>query len=191
GAQDAALDPSGGRKVILATNIAETSLTIEGVTDVVDTGRHKVLRYDDAIGIDRLELEWISRDSAEQRAGRAGRTEPGRALQLWDPRNILRERREPEIERVDLAGTLLDVLAWGSEPESFDWFELPPEGRVAGALELLVRLGAIDGRRVTPLGRSLRRLPLHPRLARVLVEAEGSPRAAAACAVLAEGWRSA
>lgn len=188
-AQDAALDPSGGRKVILATNIAETSLTIEGVTDVVDTGRHKVLRYDDAIGLDRLELEWISRDSAEQRAGRAGRTEAGRALRLWDPRNIFRERREPEIERVDITSPLLDVLAWGSDPERFDWFEPPSEERICRALELLARLGAVAGRRITPLGRRLRGLPLHPRLARVLLEAEGSPRAAAACAILAEAWR--
>ncbi len=187
--QDAALDPSGGRKVILATNIAETSLTVDGVTDVVDSGRHKVLRYDDAIGIDRLELEWIPRDSAEQRAGRAGRTEPGRALRLWDPRNILRERREPEIERVDVAGPLLDVLAWGSDPERFDWFEPPPAERLGQALDLLERLGAVAKGRITPLGRSLRCLPLHPRLARVLLEAGGSPRAAAACAVLAEGWR--
>jgi ATP-dependent helicase HrpB len=130
--QDAALDPSGGRKVVLATNIAETSLTLEGVTDVVDTGRQKVLRYDDAIGLDRLELEWISRDSAEQRAGRCGRTQAGRAVRLWDPRQLLRERREPEIERVDLASPLLDVLAWGSEPRRFDWFEPPPRSASPG-----------------------------------------------------------
>ena len=101
--QDAALAASAERKVILATNVAETSLTVEGVTDVIDTGQHKVLRYDASRGLDRLELERISADSAEQRAGRAGRTGPGRVLRLWDERDVLRPRREPEIERVDLA----------------------------------------------------------------------------------------
>jgi ATP-dependent helicase HrpB len=184
--QDAALDPSIGRKVILATNIAETSLTVEGVTDVIDTGRHKVLRYDEAIGLD---LEWIPLDSAQQRAGRAGRTQAGRAIRLWDPRNILRAHREPEIARVDMAGPLLDILAWGSDPDRFEWFEPPPPGRIERALALLERLGAVQGRRITALGRTLRRLPLHPRLGRVLLTAARSSRAAAACAVLSEGWR--
>ena len=94
--QDEALAPSAERKLILATNVAETSLTVEGVTDVIDTGQHKVLRYDPSRGLDRLELERIPADSAEQRAGRAGRTGPGRVLRLWDERDILRPRREPE-----------------------------------------------------------------------------------------------
>jgi ATP-dependent helicase HrpB len=210
-AQEAALAPSRSRKVILATNIAETSLTIDGVTDVIDTGLHKVLRHDPAIGIDRLETERIPRDSADQRAGRAGRTGPGRALRLWDEREILRPHREPEIIRADLAGPLLDLLAWGGDPRVFQWFEPPPSDRVDAALALLEMLGAAHAGRITERGRALRRFPLHPRLARLLLatgEAGGRPAAgrhrpanrgraaesgsleavAAACAVLSEGW---
>jgi ATP-dependent helicase HrpB len=185
-AQDAALAPTSRRKVVLATNVAETSLTVDGVTDVVDTGLHKVLRYDEGRGIDRLELERIPLDSAGQRAGRAGRTGPGRALRLWDPRAWLRPHREAEILRVDLAAPLLDVIAWGADPRTFRWFEAPAGARVASALDLLERLGAVEGRRLTRLGEALRRLPLHPRLGRVLLEAGGSPRAAACVAVLSE-----
>lgn len=185
-AQDAALAPSTARKVVLATNLAETSLTVDGVTDVVDGGWHKVLRFDAARGIDRLERERIPADSAAQRAGRAGRTGPGRALRLWDARERLRPHREPEVLRVDLAAPLLDVLAWGGDPERFRWLEAPAPDRVGAALELLAGLGAVKGGRLTPLGEVLRRLPLHPRLGAVLVAAGGSPRAAAVCAVLAE-----
>jgi ATP-dependent helicase HrpB len=184
--QDAALAPGRKRKVILATNIAETSLTVEGVTAVVDSGWHKVLRFDAARGLDRLVRERIPRDSAEQRAGRAGRTGPGHALRLWDPRLRLRSHREPEITRTDLAAAVLEVLAWGVDPARFRWFEAPPPERVRTALELLEQLGAVDGARLSELGEALRRLPLHPRLGRVLLAGGGSPRAAAACAVLAE-----
>jgi ATP-dependent helicase HrpB len=187
--QDAALAPSGGRKVILATNVAETSLTVEGVTTVIDTGFHKVVRFDPGVGIDRLETERISTDAADQRAGRAGRTAPGRAVRLWDPRDVLRPHREPDIARVDLASPLLDVLAWGGAPERFAWFEPPPPERVASAMTLLVALGAVLDGRITPLGRIVGALPLPPRLARVLIGAGGSPLAAAACAVLSEGFR--
>ncbi len=184
--QDAALSPSRRRKVILATNIAETSLTVEGVTAVVDSGWHKVLRFDPARGLDRLERERIPRDSAEQRAGRAGRTGPGSALRLWDARLRLRSHREPEIQRTDLAAPVLEVLAWGADPARFRWFEAPPEERVRAAVELLEQLGAVEAGRLSALGEALRRLPLHPRLARVLLAGGGSPRAAAVCAVLAE-----
>ncbi len=189
--QDLALAPSADRKVILATNVAETSLTVEGVTDVIDTGQHKLLRYDASRGLDRLELERIPADSAEQRAGRAGRTGPGRVLRLWDERDLLRPRREPEIERVDLAGPVLDVLAWGGDPRSFEWFETPPADALDAALGLLERLGACAGSRISPDGVAMHRQPVHPRLARVLLSAGGGARAAAACAVLAEGWRPA
>src|SRR6266702_3611067 len=185
-AQDLALAPSARRKAILATNIAETSLTVDGVDTVVDSGWHKVLRYDAERGIDRLEAERIPADSAEQRAGRAGRTGPGRALRLWDARDRLRSHREPEVMRIDLAGPLLDVIAWGGDPVAFEWFEAPPEDGVRPALELLGLLGAVEGRRLTSLGQTLRRLPLAPRLARVLAEAGASPRAAAACALLSD-----
>ncbi len=187
--QDLALAPSGERKVILATNVAETSLTVEGVTDVIDSGQVKVLRYDAARGLDRLELERIPADSAEQRKGRAGRTGPGRVLRLWDERDRLRPRREPEIERVDLAGPLLEVAAWGGDPSAFEWFEAPPAERLEAARALLERLGAVKGGRLTPDGEAMHRLPLHPRLARVLLASGGGARAAAACAVLGEGWR--
>jgi len=187
-AQDRALAPSPERKVILATNIAETSLTVEDVQDVIDSGLHKVLRYDPSVALDRLLTERISRDSAEQRAGRAGRTGPGRVLRLWDERDHLRERREAEIERVDLAGPILQVLAWGGDPLLFEWFEPPPEDRARAAMELLTALGAAKDGRITPLGRTLNRFPLHPRLARVLLDAGGAREAANACAVLSEGW---
>ncbi len=191
--QDRALQPSRERKLILATNVAETSLTVDGVTDVVDAGLHKVLRYDAEKGIDRLDTERISRDSAEQRAGRAGRTGRGRALRLWDARDRLRPHREPEIARVDLAGPILDVLAWGGDPISFEWFEPPPTASIESALELLGRLGALREGRLTPTGDALRRLPLHPRLGRVLLATGGSDEAALACALLSErvAWRPA
>ena len=189
--QDLALAPSVERKVILATNVAETSLTVEGVTDVIDSGQHKVLRYDPARGLDRLELERIPADSAEQRAGRAGRTGPGRVVRLWDERDRLRPRREPEIERVDLAAPILDVVAWGGDPGGFEWFEAPPAEGLAAGMTLLERLGALSGGRLTAEGEAMHGLPLHPRLARVLISAGGGARAAAVCAVLGEGWRPA
>ncbi len=184
--QDEALTPSATRRVILATNVAETSITVPGVTSVIDTGLHKVPRLDSALGLDRLETERISLDSADQRAGRAGRTSPGRAVRLWDPRDVLRTHREPEIERVDLAPPVLEVLAWGGDPSTFAWFQAPPQAALGAAMELLRLLGAVSGDRVTPLGELLRRLPVSPRLARVLVAAGGSSLAAAACTVISE-----
>jgi len=184
--QDEAVAPASVRKVILATNVAETSVTIPGVTAVIDSGLHKVPRLDAALGLDRLETERISADAADQRAGRAGRTRPGRALRLWDRRDVLAPHREPEIARVDLAPPLLEVLAWGGHPESFAWFEAPPPAAVAAAMEILRWLGAVEGDQLAPLGDLLRRLPLPPRLARVLVAASASPLAAASCAVLSE-----
>lgn len=187
-AQDAALRPADGPRVILATNLAETTLTVPDVTAVVDTGWHKVARYDAARGIDGLHTERVSQDSADQRAGRAGRLGPGHVIRLWDARDRLRPHREPEIARVDLAPVVLDVLAWGGDPRTFDWFDAPPAWRVEAALGLLSRLGAIDeDERLTPLGRAVQRLPVHPRLGRLLLAAGGAPVAARACALLAEG----
>ena len=184
--QDAAIAADDGRKIVLATNVAETSLTVPGVTVVVDGGLQRFSRFDAALGIDRLVTERIPHDAADQRAGRAGRTGPGRAIRLWDPREERPAHREPEIMRIDLAAPLLDVMAWGGSPLNFPWFEAPPQGRVAPALDLLRRLGAVDDLRLTPLGRTLAAFPLPPRLARVLVAAGGSHLAAAACAVLSE-----
>ena len=185
-AQDHALVPGPRRRVVMATNIAETSLTVPGVSRVVDGGWQKVARYDAERAIDTLVTERVTADSAAQRAGRAARLGPGIAWQLWDARDRLRTTREPEIDRVDLAGVVLGLMAAGNTPESFRWFEAPAPERVQAARELLERLGAIDGTRVTELGHLLRRLPLHPRLARVLVAAGGAWEASAACALLSE-----
>lgn len=179
-AQERALAPSRERKIILATNVAETSLTVEGVTDVIDSGLQKVLRFDAETAVDHLVTEQISLDSADQRAGRAGRTAPGRATRLWDARMLLRPQREPEVRRVDLASPVLDILAWGGDPLTFDWFERPPQHRIEAAIELLRRLRALED--------NLQRIPLHPRLARVLHDAgEAGVRAAA---LLSESTRS-
>jgi HrpA-like RNA helicase len=143
-AQDLALRPSPRRRIIVATNIAETSLTVPGVTAVIDTGVHKVARYDAERSIDSLETERITADAADQRAGRAGRIAPGVVRRLWDPRDRLRPHREPEIHRIDLASTALDVIAWGGDPRTFEWFEQPDEDAIAVALALLERLGLVE-----------------------------------------------
>jgi ATP-dependent helicase HrpB len=190
-AQDAAISASAGRRAILATNIAETSLTVPGVSAVIDTGLVKVARYDADRGVDSLTLQRITQDSADQRAGRAARLGPGLVRRLWDARDRLRPHREAEIARVDLAGPALDVLASGADPMTFDWFEAPSPDRIEAALRLLWRLGVIDtaggGARLTALGRRLQRVPLHPRLARILLDASGAPEAAEVCARLALG----
>jgi ATP-dependent helicase HrpB len=186
-AQDAALSPpSGRRRIIVATNIAETSLTVEGVTTVIDTGLQKVVRYDENRGIDSLTTERVTLDSADQRAGRAARLGPGIVRRLWDPRDRLRPHREAEIHRVDLSALLLAILTWGAQPESFEWFDRPAADRVSSAMTLLKRLGAIENGHITDAGRRMPRLPLQPRLARVLLAAHGSFEGAAACAWLSE-----
>ncbi|HEX8255790.1 MAG TPA: ATP-dependent RNA helicase [Thermoanaerobaculia bacterium] len=187
-AQERALAPSRDRKIILATNVAETSLTVEGVTDVIDSGVQKVLRFDVETAVDHLVSEQISLDSADQRAGRAGRTAPGRATRLWDERTILRPHREAEVRRVDLASTVLDIIGWGGDPLTFRWYERPPEHRIVSAVELLRRLGAVEGRRITALGQQLRRFPLHPRIARVLLD--GGDAAVRVAALLSEDVRN-
>jgi ATP-dependent helicase HrpB len=190
--QQAVLMPGRQRKVVLATNVAETSVTIEGVTAVVDSGLVRLLRLDPATAIDRLETVRVSRSSAEQRSGRAGRTAPGVCLRLWTEREqgALADFQSPEIMRVDLAGPLLQLLNWGErDAPSFDWFEPPPASAIEQALRLLERLGAHDARGITSRGRELARLPVHPRLGRALGEghARGAVgRVALACALLSE-----
>lgn len=188
--QDRVLAPCPQRKVILATNVAETSLTIDGVQVVVDTGLARVLRFDPGSGLDRLELEAISQASAEQRAGRAGRTGPGVCLRLWDAASQ-RARpplETPEIRRVDLAGPVLQLRAWGeTNIAGFPWFEAPRPEAVAQAELLLRRLGACDDEgNVTDEGRQMALLPVHPRLARLLLAGRrgGVLRAAAWLAAL-------
>ncbi len=188
--QDAALRPLSRRKVVLATNVAETSVTVEGVTTVVDSGLARRLRYDPASGLDRLQVGRISRAAAEQRAGRAGRERPGLCLRLWPEREhaALPARETPEIARTDLASPALQLLAWGERDlAAFGWFEPPEPAALERALALLGELGAIDAaHRLTADGRAMARLPLHPRLARLLVEgrARGIPRQAALAAAL-------
>jgi ATP-dependent helicase HrpB len=184
--QDRAIAAGSGRRIILATNIAETSLTVPGVTAVIDTGLQKVARYDPDRGIDSLELERIPADAAAQRAGRAGRLGPGRVRRLWDQADRLRAHGEPEIHRVDLTDAVLDILAWGGDPGRFEWFDAPAPERVAAALTLLEQLGAVRDGRVTAIGSRIKRLPLHPRLARMLLEGRGSRDVALACAFLSE-----
>jgi ATP-dependent helicase HrpB len=192
GQQDAALLPQDRRKVVLATNVAETSVTVEGVTGVVDTGLARMLVFDPAVGLDRLRLEPISRASADQRAGRAGRTRPGACVRLWSEaaQRGRREQTEPEICRVDLAGAVLHLLCVGeADVLRFPWLEPPRPAVVARALDLLRRLGAVGDGGVTALGRLLVRLPVHPRIGRLLVEGRrwGQPeRVALAAALLAE-----
>jgi ATP-dependent helicase HrpB len=175
-AQDRAVEKGARRKIVLATNIAESSLTIPGVTAVVDCGYAKVLRHDPASGIDRLELARISKKSAAQRTGRAGRTAPGRALRLWTEKEdrLLADSDAPEIMRIDLAPVLLEILRWSSnDPRRFGWFERPPEVMITRALGLLELLGAIErgSYKLTPTGEKLADFPLHPRLARLLLAA--------------------
>jgi ATP-dependent helicase HrpB len=194
-AQDAAIAPAptGRRKVILSTNIAETSLTIEGVRVVIDSGLVRIARFDSRTGIDRLDTERVSRASADQRAGRAGRVAPGTVFRLFskDDERSLRPFNEPEIERVDLSSALLSVLTWASRPPTeFPWFSPPPAARIDKSLDLLRRLGAVatEGFTLTSRGKRMSFLPLHPRMAALIVDghAAGLTREAAFVAALLE-----
>ena len=189
GEQNAALRPDarGRRKVVLATNIAETSLTIDGVRTVVDGGFARVASYDPDRGLDRLDLQRISRAAADQRAGRAGRTGPGRCVRVWAEREKLAPFELPEIRRVDLAGTVLSLHAWGKpDVRGFEWYESPSEESVAAAERLLDMLGALQGGRITTVGKRLAGMPAHPRLGRLLLAAasRGLLREGAAMAAL-------
>ena len=189
--QDRALAPGDRRKVILSTNVAETSLTIDGVTTVIDTGLARSVRYDAERGIDRWELARISRAAADQRAGRAGRTGPGRCIRLWSEREHrgLLDFEQPEIHRVDLSATVLALHAWGTpDPARFGWYDPPAPERLAAAERLLGMLEGLGGTppRMTPLGHAMLALPIHPRLARLLVAAphDGRSRDGATVAAL-------
>lgn len=190
--QDVVLQRADRRKVVLSTNVAESSVTIDGITAVVDTGLARVLRFDPSVGLDRLELSRISRASADQRAGRAGRTAPGLCLRLWSEHDdrALRPSEEPEVARVDLSRAVLELRAFG-EPDAklFAWLEAPSPTSIETAEELLRDLGAIDEQGLTSIGRLLSGLPLPPRIGRLLVEAARLgclDRAALAAAILTE-----
>ncbi len=178
----------GRRKIVLATSIAETSITIDGVRIIVDSGLARVPRYEPDVGLTRLETKRVSRAAADQRRGRAGRTEPGACYRLWDePQTAALEPfAPPEILAADLSSFVLDLAAWGSTPESLAFLDPPPRAALAEARNLLAALGAIDDQgRVTEQGRRLRRLPLPPRLARMVIEAAGRGSAVLAAEVAA------
>src|SRR5882724_7767029 len=181
GALDAAVQdraiapaPKGQRKVVLATSIAETSLTIEGVRIVVDSGMARVPRYEPDIGLTRLETVRASRAAVDQRRGRAGRTEPGICYRLWDePQTAsLAAYTQPEILSADLSSLVLDLAQWGiSDPSALAFLDSPPAPALKEARSLLAELGALDGDgRITAEGQSLRALALPPRLARMIVD---------------------
>ena len=176
-AQDLAVSPAapGRRKIVLATSIAETSLTIEGVRVVIDSGLARAPRYEPDIGLTRLETIRVSRAAADQRRGRAGRTEPGVCYRLWEEAatGALDAFSTPEILAADLSGLILDLAAWGArDPASLAWLDPPPAPAVKEARALLEGLGALDrDGGITDEGRAIRALPLPPRLARMVVDA--------------------
>ena len=186
--QDRAVRPGKQRKVILATNVAETSVTIDGVVCVIDTGLARIARHSPWTGLPSLQLEPVSRASCAQRAGRAGRTRPGRVVRLYTKHDhdTRRAFEVPEIARTDLAGAALELHGAGlAGLAALRWFEPPPAPAAAAAEELVVRLGAVAGGAITPLGRRMLRFPLHPRLARIVCEAEGRGVAEPACVIAA------
>lgn len=187
--QDRAVSPADRRKVILSTNVAESSITIEGVTAVVDSGLARVASDSAWTGLPRLELRRISRASARQRAGRAARSAPGTAIRLYPEADFLSrpEHDEPEISRRELARLLLDVKAAGLGAISeLPWLDAPPEAAVEAAERLLRRLGATDASgRLAEFGERMAALPIHPRLAALIVRADAAGRGEQACAAAA------
>ena len=182
----------GRRKIIVATPIAETSLTIEGVTVVVDSGLRNSAVFDPAYGLTRFQSEMITRDSAEQRKGRAGRLGPGHCVRLWseNTQSAMRDRRSPEILAADLAPLALELSVWGvTDPATLRWIDPPPANLFAHASETLRRLGAIDQQgRITEHGRTLHRFGAHPRIAELLLASDslGAPSLGADLAALLE-----
>ena len=198
--QDRAVRPADRRKVIFATNVAETSVTIDGVVAVIDSGLARVAAHAPWSGLPTLRVARISRASAIQRAGRAGRTRPGHCIRLYTSGDLMArpEHDTPEIARLDLAETALELAASGiSDLASFGWFEPPPATSLSAAEALLERLGAVErstsaekgrpaeGIQVTPLGRRMLAFPVHPRQARMIVEAERRGVVAEGCALAA------
>ena len=188
--QDRALRPGPRRRVVLATDLAETSVTVEGVGVVVDAGLARRPEYDPASGLTRLRTVVASRAAADQRAGRAGRLGPGVAYRLWAEaeHSARRPWPDPEIVAVDLAGLVLELAVWGADAGDLRWLDPPPAAAVATATSLLEDLGALDGGRPTEMGRRLVRLPVHPRLGTMLLTApsEASGTAALLAALLSE-----
>jgi ATP-dependent helicase HrpB len=190
--QDQAIQasPLGRRKIVLATTIAETSLTIEGIEAVIDVGLKRVPRFDPAAAMTSLATVRVSQASAEQRKGRAGRLGPGRCYRLWPEAETraLAAHDEPEIRVADLSGLVLELARWGvTQFDGLPWYEVPPRAAFAQAQDVLKRLSALDmENRITPHGRAMAELPLHPRLAHMVIagKALGAGQSAAEIAAL-------
>lgn len=170
---------SGKRKVVLSTSIAETSLTIEGITIVIDSGYGRTSKFDPKSGLSRLETIRIAKDSADQRAGRAGRLQPGTCYRLWSKATHanLAEFRTPEILEADLAFMVLDMLEWGiKDIRELTWLTPPPVGTLAQAFDILTQLNAVENGKITPHGKKIHAIPAHPRIAHMLVIAENEDK---------------
>ncbi|PLO53270.1 ATP-dependent RNA helicase HrpB, partial [Klebsiella michiganensis] len=180
--------PAGMRKVVLATNIAETSLTIEGIRLVVDSAQERVARFDARTGLTRLVTQRISQASMTQRAGRAGRLAPGICLHLLAKEQAERAaaQGDPEILQSDLSSLLLELLQWGcQDPAQLSWLDLPPATNLAAARRLLTDLSALEGERLSAHGRKMAALGNDPRLAAMLTAAEDADGAATAAKLAA------
>ena len=175
-AQDRAIEPppKGRRKVVLSTNIAQTSLTIEGIKVVIDSGLQNVSVFNPLTGMDKLEMQFISQDAATQRAGRAGRLSAGRAYHLWHASRILPEHDTPEILSADLTQLVLELAQWGNDdPDTLSWLDTPPTTAIHHARSLLIQLGALDSAGgITPHGQAMNRYGLHPRLAHMMIQSQ-------------------
>ncbi len=194
--QDRAVQPSDRRKVILSTNVAESSVTNEGVTSVIDSGLARVASQSPWSGLPRLAVTRVSKASANQRAGRAGRTAPGYVIRLYSLEDFLRrpDREEPEIVRAELSHMVLSLASMGiGDAAGLEWLDAPPEATIGAARDLLIALGAIDSRGgLTADGREIVRMPVHPRLARLVIEASrrgAREQGCAAAALLSAGAR--
>lgn len=186
--QDRVVRPAHRRKVILSTNVAETSVTIDGVVAVIDSGLARIAAHSPWSGLPTLKVAKVSRSSATQRAGRAGRTRPGRCLRLYTKGDFLArpEHEAPEVARADLAAPALELFAAGvRDLAAFGWFEAPPTAALSAAETLLGRLSAIEGGAITETGERILRFPVHPRLGRMIVEAERRGVGSDACTIAA------
>jgi ATP-dependent helicase HrpB len=196
GDQDRALK-AGGRKIIVTTNVAETSVTLPNITLVIDSGLARVARFDSKRGINTLFIEAISKSSAGQRTGRAGRVAPGKCIRLWSEfsHEFRQDANTPEIHRLDLSETMLNLMSAGEDPLSFNWIDQPSKIAIDTASRLLHFIGAIGHQgEITSSGREMARLNVHPRLGRILIEAEKYDCLSAACQLVAitqtSGWMS-
>ncbi|HET9054857.1 MAG TPA: ATP-dependent helicase HrpB [Cyclobacteriaceae bacterium] len=188
--QEAILPDAGGaRKIVLATSIAETSLTIEGITAVIDSGYARVPRFDPRSGLTRLETIRVTKDAADQRAGRAGRLGPGVCYRMWSAatERMLQPSRQPEILEADLTTLVLELAQWGiQDVEQLNWITVPPAGTIRQATELLHALDALEENKITARGKEMLKLPTHPRLAHMLLVSEDKALATDVASILEE-----